>query len=242
MFTVDRAFVRSLGNIARLTAARLAIAVTFPLLAAELVFNLRKSNVAYMWRVIFVIPMVIPWMVLTLVWKFIYEPQLGVLNNLLRAVGLETWTQMWLGSSKLALWCIALFRFPWIAGFNLLIYLAGLDSIPLELFDAAAIDGATRLRRMLSVDFPMIMGQIKLIVVMTTITQLQDFQDVMIFTDGGPAQATYVPGLVLYRSAFVYGKMGYASAIGLLLFICVMIITAFNMRFIHSSTEYVPEA
>jgi ABC-type sugar transport system permease subunit len=87
----------------------------------------------------------------------------------------------------------------------------------------------------------MIMGQIKLIVVMTTITQLQDFQDVMIFTDGGPAQATYVPGLVLYKSAFVYGKMGYASAIGLLLFIIVMLITLLNMRLIHSSTDYIAD-
>jgi raffinose/stachyose/melibiose transport system permease protein len=101
MFTVDRAFVASLGNIAKLTAARLLIAVTFPLLAAELVFNLRNSRAAYTWRVLFVVPMVIPWMVLILVWQFIYEPQLGVLNSLLRAFGLGEWTQVWLGSSKL---------------------------------------------------------------------------------------------------------------------------------------------
>jgi raffinose/stachyose/melibiose transport system permease protein len=88
----------------------------------------------------------------------------------------------------------------------------------------------------------MIMGQLKLIFIMTIITQLQNFQDILIFTNGGPGQATFVPGLVLYHSAFFYNKMGYASAIGVFLFAVIFLITSINMRFIRSSIEYIPEA
>jgi raffinose/stachyose/melibiose transport system permease protein len=185
--------------------------------------------------------MVVPGIVLILVWMFIYDPQMGMLNTLLRMAGLDSWTQLWLGDLRLALWCIGFFGFPWVSGLNLLIYLAGLDSIPHELFDAAAIDGASRVRRFFHVDIPMIMGQIKLIFILTIITQMQNFQDVLIFTNGGPGQATMVPGLVLYHSAFFYNKMGYASAIGVTLFVVIFLITAINLRFIRSDIEYVPE-
>ncbi len=240
MFQLDTAFRASLTNIVKLASARILVAVVFPLLAAELIYNLRKAGSAYAWRVVFVIPMVVPWMVHILVWRFIYEPQLGILNTLLRSIGMDAWTQAWLGSPKFALWSLVFFQFPWVAGFNLLIFLAGLDSIPFELFDAAAIDGATRLRRILSLDIPMVLGQIKLVFVTTTINQIQNFQDVLVFTDGGPGQSTYVPGLVLYKSAFIYGKMGYASAIGLFLFVVIMLITLVNIKIIRSDIEYEP--
>ena len=86
----------------------------------------------------------------------------------------------------------------------------------------------------------MLMGQFKLIFIMTTIHQLQGFQDVLIFTNGGPGLATYVPGLALYHSAFRYSKMGYASAIGVFLFAVIFTLTAINMKYIRSSIEYTP--
>jgi len=242
MFTIDPNFVSSLGNVLRLTVFRVVVAMTIPLVVAEVLFNMRNKHMAYIWRVILVVPMVVPSVVLILVWVFIYDPQMGVLNTLLTLVGLENLKQIWLGDARLALWCIAFFNFPWVSGLNLLIYIAGLDAISPELFDAAAIDGASRLRRVFSVDIPMIMGQFKLIFIMTIITQLQNFQDVLIFTRGGPGQATYVPGLVLYQSAFLYNKMGYASAIGVFLFVVIFTISVINMRLIRSSVEYVPEA
>lgn len=241
MFTIDRAFRASLPNVALLTLFRTAVALTIPLFAAEVIFGLRSSRLAYTWRVLLVVPMVVPWVVLILVWLFIYDPQMGILNSMLIALGLGDYTQLWLGDLRLALWCIAFFAFPWISGLNLLIYLAGLDSIPHELFDAAAIDGASRLRRVFHVDIPMIMGQLKLILILTIITQLQNFQDVLIFTNGGPGQATMVPGLVLYHSAFFYNKMGYASAIGVTLFVVIFFITIINMRVVRSEIEYSPE-
>lgn len=241
MFTADRAFLASLPNVAFLTIFRLLVAMTIPLLAAEVIFSLRNGAIAYFWRVLLVVPMVVPSVVLILVWLFIYDPQMGIINSLLTALGFEEFKQLWLGDLRLAIWCIAFFGFPWISGLNLLIYLAGLDSIPHELFDAAAIDGASRIKRFFYVDVPMVMGQLKLIFVLTLITQLQNFQDVLIFTNGGPGQATVVPGLVLYHSAFFYNKMGYASAIGVTLFVVIFILTVINMTVIRSDTEYNPE-
>ena len=241
MLTVDRAFLTSLGNVVKLTSFRVGVALTVPLLAAEVIFSLKNKRMAYLWRVLLVVPMVVPWVVLILVWLFIYDPQMGVINTILTLLGLDNWTQLWLGDTRLAIWCIAFFGFPWVSGLNLLIYLAGLDSIAPELFDAAAIDGASRLRRVFSLDIPLIMGQLKLIFIMTIITQLQNFQDIMIFTNGGPGQSTFVPGLVLYHSAFYYSKMGYASAIGVFLFVIIFVISTINQRLIRSSVEYVPE-
>jgi raffinose/stachyose/melibiose transport system permease protein len=241
MFTRDRAFLTSLPNVAKLVTFRVLVALTIPLLAAEVIFSLRSPTLAYFWRVLLVVPMVVPWVVLILVWLFIYDPQMGILNSLLISVGLEDLTQLWLGDLRLALLSIAFFGFPWVSGLNLLIYLAGLDAIPHELFDAAAIDGASRIRRFLHIDVPMIVGQLKLIFILTLITQIQNFQDVFIFTNGGPGQATMVPGLVLYHSAFFYSKMGYASAIGVTLFVVIFAITLVNMTLIRSNTEYNPE-
>jgi raffinose/stachyose/melibiose transport system permease protein len=242
MLTVDRAFLNSLGNVLKLTAFRVGVAMTVPLLAAEVIFSLKNKRMAYIWRVLLVVPMVVPWVVLILVWLFIYDPQMGVINTVLKGLGLDNWTRLWLGDTRLALWCIAFFNFPWVSGLNLLIYLAGLDSITPELFDAAAIDGASSLRRVFSIDIPLIAGQLKLIFIMTIITQLQNFQDIMIFTNGGPGQSTFVPGLVLYHSAFYYSKMGYASAIGVFLFVIIFVISTINQRLIRSSVEYVPES
>lgn len=241
LLTTDDVFLGSLPNVFKLAAARLLIAMTVPLLSAEVIFNLKRRRAAYFWRTLFTVPMVVPWIVMILVWRFIYDPTMGIINGVLRALSLDGLTQTWLGDSRLALWCIVGYGFPWVAGFNLLIYLAGLDSINEELFDAAAIDGATGLRRVLKIDVPLIAGQMKLIMIMTTINQFQSFQDVLLLTNGGPGRATFVPGLHLYRSAFFYNKMGYASAMGLLLFVVILGLTILNMRFLRSSTEYEPE-
>jgi ABC-type sugar transport system permease subunit len=240
LFTVDTQFRIAVPNVLKLTAFRVSIALTFPLIAAEVIFGLKNTRTAYFWRVLLIVPMVVPWIVLILVWLFIYDPQMGIINTLLRTVGLEEWTRLWLGDMRLALWCIAFYGFPWISGLNLLIYLAGLDAISPELFDAAAIDGASRTQRIFRLDIPLIAGQIKLIFIMTIITQLQNFQDVMIFTNGGPGQSTFVPGLVLYHSAFFYSKMGYASAIGVVIFLVIFVITLFNMKYVQSGIEYTP--
>lgn len=235
----DATFWLALGNMLKITVAGVVINLTFPLLAAALIFHLRALKLAYFYRVLFVIPMVVPTIVVLMIWRFIYSPNLGLLNEFLRAISLEDIARPWLGDFKIALAAIIFIGFPWISGFSTLIYLAGFQAIPTELLDAAAIDGAGTWARFTRVEMPLIMSQVKLIVILTVIGAFQGFATILVMTNGGPGQTTMVPGLYLYRNAMYYGKMGYACAIGTVLFIITMALTYINTRYLKSSVEYV---
>jgi len=221
-----------------LVAAGVLISITVPLLAAELIFHLRSERWRYWYRVLFVVPMVVPGMVTLLIWQFIYDGEIGLLNSILGAVGLEALTHAWLGEPSTALYAVIGVGFPWVAGLGFLIYLAGLENIPESLLDAAAIDGAGALTRFWRVDLPLIMGQIKLLVILAVIGGVQGFQGILVLTMGGPGTATTVPGLHMYLSAFSSERMGYACAIGLAMFILILALTIVNMKYLRSSVEY----
>ena len=240
LFT-DSVMRASIGNMLILTLARIAIVLTTPLLAAELVFSLKNQRWQYWYRVIFVVPLVVPEVVTYLIWKFIFNPAVGLANVMLGNVGLAMLTNEWLGSHQTVLLSLALVGFPWIAGINFLIYLAGLQNIPREILDATAVDGATGLRRFRLIDLPLIMGQIKLLLILSVIFTLQHFVLVLIMTNGGPGYASMVPGLLMYEAAFQDGRFGYACAIGTALFVVIFILTYINMRYIRAETEHAPE-
>ncbi|MBC7320264.1 sugar ABC transporter permease, partial [bacterium] len=147
-------------------------------------------------------------------------------------------THSWLGEPGTALWAIIFMGIPWVGAFPFLIYYGGLISIPSELFDAAKVDGANTFQRFFRIDLPLLLGQIKLLIVLTYIGTMQDFTTIFIMTGGGPASSTYVPALQLYYSAMRFNKFGYASAIATVLFIVLLIGTIINMKYIRSSVEY----
>lgn len=228
----------SFKNVLRLTTASLLINLIFPLLAAWLIFHLRDMRFAYFYRVLFVIPMVVPTMVIYMIWKFIYNPNIGILNQLLEGIKLGYLTRPWLGDFGTALYAIIFIGFPWVSGFSTLIYLAGLQSISPSIMDAVLIDGASPVTRFFKIELPLIMAQIKLIVILTVIGTFQGFVNIMVMTNGGPGDATMVPGLYLYRNAMYYNKMGYACAIGVAIFSVMLILTYVNLKYFKSSIEY----
>lgn len=232
----DPVMVNSFKNMGILTGFQLAISITFPLGAAALIFHLRDTRFAYFYRVLYVVPMVVPSMVTMMIWKFIYNPQVGLLNTLLRAWELPT--RVWLGDFKYALYAVIAVGFPWIAGTSMLIYLAGFQAIEKSLLDAAAIDGASGLGRFWYIELPLVLSQIKLIVILTMIGAIQGFAGILVMTAGGPGTTTMVPGLWLYKNAMNYNKMGYACAIGTFLFAITMVLTFINLRFVQSSAEF----
>lgn len=206
------------SNALKLLLFGLLITVTVPLFTAELVFHLKSPRAQYFYRVLFVVPMVVPGIVILLIWGFIYDYNLGLINTLLRSLGGERYAQAWLGEPHLALYALMFMGFPRVGGFALLLYYAGLQNIPASVLDSARIDGAEGWRRFRYVDLPLLMGQIKLLVVLAFIGGLQGFQTSLILTNGGPAFATMVPGLHLYQNAISFDRMGYACAIGVVLF------------------------
>ncbi len=221
-----------------LTVALVIINLTFPLGAAALIFHLWNLRMAYLYRILLVVPMVVPGLVILMIWKFIYSPNIGLLNQTLDLVGLEQLQRPWLGDFKLALYAIIFVGFPWVAGIGTLIYLAGFQAIPGELLDSAVIDGASTRQRFFFVEMPMVLSQIKLVVILTIINAFQNFTIILVMTGGGPGTETLVPGLHLYRNAMAYNRMGYACAIGAVLFALILVLTYLNHRYLRSSVEF----
>ncbi|MGC9360659.1 MAG: carbohydrate ABC transporter permease [Anaerolineae bacterium] len=232
----DPVMLTAFKNMFIISGFNLVISITFPLAAAALIFHLKDLKFAYFYRVMYVVPMVVPGMVTLMIWRFIYNPQVGLLNTLLKSFGLPT--RIWLGDFQYALYALIFIGFPWIAGTSMLIYLAGLQGIEPSLLDAAAIDGASGFKRFWYIELPLVASQIKLIVVLTLIGAIQGFTGPLVMTGGGPGTTTMVPGLWLYKNAMNYNKMGYACAIGTFLFIVTMGLTFLNLRFVQSSAEF----
>jgi len=234
----NRFFLSGFRNAAILVVVSIAKTMTMPLLVAEFIFNLRNRFSQYWFRTLFVVPIVLPAVVEILVWNNIYDPAIGLLNESLKLVGLEEFTRVWYGDASVALGSIIFIGVPWVNAFALLIFYGGLISISNEIIDASLVDGASTWKRFWSIDLPLLMGQVKLLLILNFINAVQTFELVFLTTGGGPGAATYTPALELYYKAMRMDRMGIASAIGMILFIIILAGTVINMRFVSSATEY----
>jgi ABC-type sugar transport system permease subunit len=233
----NRYFWTGIGNLLILIGTGF-LKLLIPLIIAEMVFHLRNSKVQYAFRTLFVLQIIVPGVVGILLWVNVYDPNIGLANQVLRSIGLGNYTRFWLGDSSTAIWSIVFMGFPWVSAFALLIFYGGLISIPGELFDAAALDGASTLRRIINVDLPLLLGQIRLLLILTFIAMVQEFSAVFLTTGGGPGSSTYVPSLELYYQAVRFNNFGMASAIGAVLFLVILGGTIINLRYVKSSVEY----
>jgi raffinose/stachyose/melibiose transport system permease protein len=239
IFLHDTDLLISAWHMVLFVGANLVLQIPTILLAVVL-YHLRNKRVQYLFRMVFVIPMVVPGMVGMLLWMFIYNPQVGLLNRALAGLGLFPSVMSgptWLADTSLALPSLMFMGFPYVSPIALLIYLAGLERIPQDLNDAALIDGASAWQCMLRVELPMILGQVKLMFILGIIGGVQDYGRVLIMTGGGPSDATTVPGLIMYNQAFRYAQMGYASAIGVVMFLAILGLTVLNMRYFQTHDE-----
>lgn len=229
----DPVFLKSARNIVIILAFYLTIPFAMPIIIAETVFNLASERAQRFWRVFLLIPAIVPFLVILLLWQYLYNPVDGFLNILLQHFGQQP--KLWLSSPDSSLWSYMAIEFPWASGTYMLIYLAGLQNIPQDVVDASRLDGASTWTRIFRIDLPLIMGQIKLIAILTIIQTLQRYVGILILTDGGPANATMVPGVYLFQKAFGAHRLGYASAVGLLLFLFILMLTLINQFLLKSS-------
>ena len=237
LFTDDKVFIRSLKNMALLTIWYLISFVGLSTGVAVLIHRIRNDSSKYIFRLFMILPVIIPAVVLILLWKFIYDSTIGPLNTILIGVGLQDWTHAWLAEPKIAIYAVMLRNFPWIDGISVLILLAGLQAIPVEIIESGLLDGASGWRRLRYIELPLITGQIKLLVVLTIMWGVQEYTAVWAMTQGGPIDSTQVPGMWMYFNAFRISRMGYASAIGVVMFLITLVATILNMRYIRSQ-EY----
>ena len=229
----DEVFLDSFGTMLKLLIPRLIITVIVPLIVAELIYGLKSSKAKYFYRVAFLLPMVAPGVVGALIWKNIYDPNNGLLVELCRLLGIvgKDAAIDWLGNPNLVIFSVIFQGFPWVGGASVLIYLAGLSSISTEMIESAVLDGAGRWTRFWHLDLPMLMGQVRYFLIFGLIAGLQDYSIQILLTDGGPGFSTMVPGYYMFTQAFKAGRMGYASAIGMILFIIIMVVTLLLNRY-----------
>jgi ABC-type sugar transport system permease subunit len=179
--------------------------------------------------------MVVPAMVITLLWRWILGGEFGALNMFLNQIGLEQLARPWLGMQETALTSMLFIGFPWIAGLPFLLYLAGLQAIPKDLYEVADIEGMNAFQRLWYLDIPLIASQRKLVITFMTIQAFQFFDQPFILTNGGPGTSTLTPALFLYQTAFDRNQFGYSASIGVVLFLFVITLTVINQRFMKDS-------
>jgi len=222
---VDPVFRQSCWNLLRLGLFVFAVSMIVPFAVAEMIFHLRSERLRYACRVAVVLPMIVPGVVTYLLWVYIYSDA-GIVTEFLHAVGLEKYVHGWLSDPKTALWAIALVGFPFAAGVNVLLYYAGLANIPKDVLEAGELDGLGPAGRIVHLHVPLVLTQVRLLVILTVIGVVNGFESVLILSvDGGPGYETMVPGLYMFLNGFTYQRMGYACAIGLLMLVFLLAFT-----------------
>jgi multiple sugar transport system permease protein len=230
-----------LGNFVRLSADKLfwqALKVSSIYVAASVPLGLAFSfaiallmnqQVRWLglWRTLYYIPTLVPVIASTMLWLWIFNPEFGLLNTLLRYVGIDG--PLWLGHSKWALPSLILMSL-WTVGGPMLIYLAGLQGIPTDLYEAAEVDGAGSWAKFRAVTIPMMTPVIFFNLIMNMIFAFQVFAQPFVMTQGGPRYATLFYVLYLYQNAFQFFRMGYASALAWVLFLVILVFTALVIR------------
>ncbi len=188
----------------------------------------QKIRALPFYRAAYFMPVVTSMVAVAMVWQWLYQPEFGVLNSLLRLVGISG--PKWLFSDVWSMPSVILVGVWKNVGYSIVIFLAALQDVPEELHDAAKIDGASAWQRFRSITLPMITPAIFFVVVVSIIGSFQTFDSIYIMTQGGPANATLVIVYYLYQYAFQFYQMGYAAAVGYVLFVILFAVTLVQWR------------
>jgi multiple sugar transport system permease protein len=222
LFTADPKFMAVLGNTVLFVIGAVPLSVVLGL-AVALLLNAKIKFVS-IFRAAYFVPVVISVVASALVWKWLFNSDAGVINSVLSAVGVQHPPE-WLASTAWALPAVIIVSIWKNVGYNMVIYLAGLKNIPAELLEAAAIDGASRWQQLWYVTVPMLRPTTFFITVISIINSFQVFGLALIMTNGGPGTATNTIVFYIYQQGFQNFSMGYASAIGWVLFALILVVT-----------------
>ena len=203
---------------------------------ALLIYRLGSNRAQYWFRLAFALTLCLPGIVGILTWSNFYEID-GLINTILNGIGLHSLATAWLSNPKTALGALIFMGFPWVQAFAMLVFYAGLQQIPRDILDAAAVDGIGPLKRVWHVELPLIKGQLKVILVLSIIGITQNLLPPLLLTQGGPGNATWTPVLYMYEQAFQYDTIGYALAIAFVLFVVSLVLAILTMRFLRTDSE-----
>jgi len=223
------------------------------ILLAVLIHRLRSERWQYFYRAMLVVPMIVPHLVTLFIWKFFFDPNFGALNRVFDLTGLKqglVWLDQtvfhwgvfsemtpigWLSQPDLILPALFIWGFPWIGTVGVLIYLAGLQSISTEVYEAAELDGVGAIGKFFYIELPLILTQVRLNLMLLIVGTLQGYGLMLLLLgeSGGPGGRGMVPGLWMYNRAFIAGEFGYACAVGMILFGFILALTWVNNRYVR---------
>ena len=218
----------------------LYVALTIPVqtvlaMVLALLLNQRVRGLK-IFRAMFVIPWIATPVVMGLVWSWIFDPANGAINEFLGIFDVAG--PNWLSSVALALPAVAATQVWQFAGYNMLFFLAGLQTIPKDFYEAASLDGASPVRQFFTITLPLLRPTLFFVLVTNVIGSFQVFDTIFVMTDGGPANSTEVINYAIYQTAFKQFEFGYAAAIAMVLFLVILAVTMAQVRYFNRKTTY----
>ena len=232
----DERFGQSIVNTLYFTAVSVPLTMAVGLLIALLLNTQIRARGLF--RTLFYLPVVTPLVIASIIWKWVYQGDYGLLNYYLLKLHLIGEPVLWLGDRDLAMPSVIVTSVWKTVGFAMVVYLAGLQAIPEEFYDAAKIDGAGSLRRFRDITIPLLSTTTVFLAVVTALGSFQVFTQIFVMTGGGPVGRTRTMVYHIYTKAFKDFDMGYAAAMAFAMFAMMFVFTLAQMRFLRREVEY----
>ncbi|MFM9279896.1 carbohydrate ABC transporter permease [Paenibacillus jiagnxiensis] len=226
----DDVFLLSLRNTGFLMLVVPVLTILIALINASILTR-SKLKERGLYRTLFFFPSVLSFVVIAILWSFIYHPTIGFVNSGLELIGLGDWALAWLGDQRTVLWALAVTLVWQAAGYYMVMYMAGIDGISPDLYEAASMDGATPIQQFWNITVPMLWEIIRVTIVFSINGVLTiSFVVVSIMTAGGPDRHSEVVMTYLYSQAFTNSNFGYAMAIGVVIFVMSLLLALISNR------------
>lgn len=235
LLTNDDLFYKVLGNNLRFTFLVVVFQTLFSLIFALFLVKNSRGNVAL--RTLFFFPTILSSVSVGMIWLFMYDPNFGAVNVFFNRIGLDGFALNWLGSESSALYAIAFTQVWFHTGQMMVIYIAGLQQIPQELYESASMDGATRWQQFRHVTWPMSIPTTIVVMAYTTIQSFRAFDLIFSMTQGGPNNSTNIFAVLIYQTVFSELRIGYAAAQSIFFIIVLVSVTLLQRKFLNSRYE-----
>jgi multiple sugar transport system permease protein len=222
----DNFFINAVRNNVEFFFVGMLLMFWMPIVLAILINEVRKGKVFM--RTMYYLPAIAPGIAMMVLWKYIWQPDFGLANFIMRTFGLSD--QLWLNDAKLVKWCMCFPGLVMGGGMNMLIYLAALQDIPEEQHESALMDGAGFIRRIWNISIPQIASIISTMLILSVIWAFNLFDNVQVMTGGGPSGATDTIILYSYKQAYTMQDYGYALSLSTLSFVIIFILTFIQMQ------------
>lgn len=233
----DENFLNALTNTGKYMVSQVPIILFLAVLFTMIIVNSRKSRLIEFYRTSLFLPYVLPAVAVAMLWSAVLNPVTGLLNNALEVVGLGFLASEWLADARTAFGSLVWVQ-TWSAiGFYTVLLLAGVSNISEEVLEAAEVDGANWLQRSVYIIIPMLRDVMKVVVVFVLLNSLKLFEAPQLMTNGGPYRSTEPISLYIYEQAFQNYNFGYASAMGVVFFVMILLLTILTLQLMGGESK-----